>query len=177
MGLECSAWRLPVYPGRSRYAIPVMAAQTAAHASNADLSGRRPRLDENPCGPDSRSTWEVVIGSRTLQVLSYALRRIWRPGRLGIAVWPGRLGLGMGSVCILRSARPCQRDPQLAGRLVGSFLRAFGNGGLAGLVEVVGDAAAQYSMSCQSRKSPWSRNRRIRCSAPEKPDGQEAAGR
>jgi len=95
-GFRCT-WAAAVTP------FPVMAARTAAHASNADLSGRRPRLDENPCGPDSGSTWEVVIGSHTLQVLSYALRRIWRPGRLGIAVWPGRLGLGMDSVCLLRS--------------------------------------------------------------------------
>jgi len=132
MRLECSAcgfrctWAAAVTP------FPVMAAQTTAHASNADLSGRRPRPGENPCGPDSRSTREVVIGSHTLQVLSYALRRIWRPGRLGIAVRPGRLGLGMGSVCLLRSAPPCQRDPQLAGGSFTAFLRALGTEGWLG---------------------------------------------
>jgi hypothetical protein len=78
---------------------------------------------------------EVVIGSHTLRVLSYALRRISRPGRLGIAVRPGRLGLGMD-----RYVPPAVGTALSAGSAadsIGSFTvsACVGNGGLAGLAE------------------------------------------
>jgi hypothetical protein len=156
---------------------PVMSARTAAHASKrrperSSASTRReslrPRFTKYLGGRDWQS---YVAGAQLCAAKDLAA---WQAGHCcpGWPPWPRNGQRVAPAVGTALSAGPA------SGRLAPSRLSASaGNGGLAGPVEVEGDAAAQDPMSCQSQKSPWSRNRRIRCSAPEKPDGQEAAGR